>query len=161
MKAWAVIALAVLLVGSVAAHDDHPEHSSFEQAEGIINADLPCDMLTENQLEALGEYYMEQMHPGEAHERMDAIMGGEGSESLKQAHMNLAKRFYCGQSWISMFNLKNGAGGMTQMMNGLYGSWMIVYAIIIFGVAAFIASLIFWLVYQWLFKNKEKGKQNR
>src|SRR3989338_9381974 len=68
----------------------------FTEAESIIEQKVPCENLSDDQLEKLGDYYMEQMHPGEAHELMDERMGGEGSESLKQMHISMGQRFYCG-----------------------------------------------------------------
>jgi len=84
----------------------------FEEARNIISSKVICDDLSEKQLEILGDYYMEQMHPGEAHERMDAIMGGEGSESLRQVHINMGIRFYCGGN-----NYYGMMGGIMQGRN--------------------------------------------
>ena len=72
---------------------------------------------------------MEQMHPGEAHETMDEMMGGEGSESLKQIHINMARFFYCGESGAmssGMMNMMMGRGmmGSSGMMNSNYGNMM-------------------------------------
>src|SRR3989344_2898244 len=67
----------------------------FTEAKKLIDAKTPCSKLTENQLEMIGDYLMEQMHPGEAHELMDRMMGGEGSESLRLIHIAMAKRLYC------------------------------------------------------------------
>ena len=50
---------------------------------------------------------MEQMHPGESHKSMEQMMDGEGSETLRQTHIAMAKRFYCNER----------AAGMKGMMN--------------------------------------------
>ena len=65
-----LLTFLILILSStyVSAHSSHPEHDSFEQAEATINAEIPCDKLSEDQLEMIGDYYMEKMHPGEAHE---------------------------------------------------------------------------------------------
>jgi len=76
--------------------------------------------LTEEQLEAIGDYYMEQMHPGEAHELMDKMMGGEGSESLRQMHVTMAKRLYCNEDAGGMM----GSGQTMGMMNMMGGNMM-------------------------------------
>ena len=99
--------LLVLVAGLVAAH----EHD-FGEAKQLIDSGVSCDKLTEEQFEEIGDYYMEQMHPGEAHEYMDEMMGGEGSESLKKMHINIARNTYCGESG-GMMN-----GGMMNMMGG-------------------------------------------
>jgi hypothetical protein len=79
-----------MLVGVVSAHSG----DTFANAEEIINQRISCSELTNEQLEILGDYFMEQMHSGELHEIMDERMGGEGSDSLRQIHINMGKTFY-------------------------------------------------------------------
>lgn len=102
----------------------------FDEAKKLIEAKTPCSKLTENQLEILGDYLMEQMHPGEAHEAMDKMMGGEGSESLRQMHIAMAKRIYCndvsGMVNYGMMGMM-GYGGMRNMMAGNFGYGMMGY----------------------------------
>lgn len=117
-KIITMLLLIVLVAGIVSADAGHPEHTDFEQAEGIINAELPCDSLSDEQLELLGDYYMEGMHPGEAHILMDEMMGGEGSEALREVHINMAKSFYCGEAGAM------GSGMMGMMGGGMTGSGM-------------------------------------
>ena len=76
--------LLVLVAGFVSAHEN------FTETKELIDSNISCDKLTDEQLEEIGDYYMEQMHPGEAHEMMDKMMGGEGSEDLKQMHVTMA-----------------------------------------------------------------------
>ena len=68
------------------------------EAKGLIDSKITCNKLTDNQLEIIGEYYMEQMHPGEAHTAMHMMMGiEEGSDAERQFHINMAKTMYCGE----------------------------------------------------------------
>ena len=100
---------------------------------------------------------MEQMHPGEAHKLMDQMMGGEGSDSLKQMHIQMARKIYCNEDVGGMM----GSGGMMNMMMGNdmmdsemmrnleYGSnyWNfinILYVILLIGLII--------LVYLWILK---------
>jgi len=94
-------------------------HEDFTEAKQLINDNVSCDNLSDAQLEQLGDYYMEQIHPGDAHERMDAMMGGEGSESLRLIHVNMGKRFYCGESTSTGMM---GGSGFGMMSGGLTGS---------------------------------------
>ena len=94
------------------------EEETFAAAEEIIRQKIPCDILTEGQLESVGDYYMEQMHPGELHEIMDERIGGEGSESLRLVHINMARSFYCGEYGImsaGMMNMMMGRSGFGMM----------------------------------------------
>src|SRR3990167_6025835 len=89
---FTIIVILLVNLGLVYAH----EHD-FAETKQLIDSGISCDKLTDKQLETMGDYYMEQMHPGEAHEMMDQMMGGEGSKSLKQMHIQIAKRLYCNE----------------------------------------------------------------
>ena len=102
--------IALLSIGIVFSQSDE---EIFKEAKQLIDAKTPCSELSEDQLEHMGDYYMEPMHPGEAHELMDEMMGGEGSESLRQMHIAMAKRIYCKENVGTMMS-----GGMMSMMMG-------------------------------------------
>ena len=89
-----IFVMAILILGSILAHGNM---DSGIDALDIIQNKTPCSQLSDDELEAIGEYYMEQMHPGQQHVMMDNMMGGEGSASLKQAHINMARNLYCGE----------------------------------------------------------------
>lgn len=134
-----VFVILVLALPSVAAHGEE----TFAEAEEIIKAKMPCDELSDEQLEAVGDYYMEQMHPGEAHEAMDEVMGGEGSESLRQMHISMARSFYCGEhdaispGMMSMMMGRGGGMAEADMMG--FGSGMSGYG---YGGYAFLTPLL-------------------
>ncbi|MFA4906833.1 MAG: hypothetical protein WC602_01005 [archaeon] len=116
------------------------------EAKSLIDSKSDCKSLSGSQLEIIGEYYMEQMHPGEAHELMDKMMGGEGSESLRRAHTAMAKRLYCNEDAGGM----TGSGGMTGMAGNwnYFGYWNFtdaIYAILLIGLTI--------LVYLWIIKS--------
>ena len=112
--------LAIFLLINLANAYATISDSEKNNAESIISSKIGCDKLIDEQLEAIGDYYMEQMHPGEAHEMMDKMMGGEGSESLRQAHINMAKKLYCNEDIGEMM----GSGNMMGMMNMAGGGMM-------------------------------------
>jgi len=120
-KIGLLVGMLLLSISIVFAAED------FSETKKLIDSNISCDKLTDDQLEEMGDYYMEQMHPGEQHEMMDRMMGGEDSETVKQMHIQMAKSIYCGetnQGMVSMMNMMTngmmGSGGMMGMMN--YGS---------------------------------------
>lgn len=157
-----ILMILVVLSSFVVAH----EEDLFAEAEEIINSKISCGQLSEAQLEAVGEYYMEQMHPGELHERMDAMMGGEGSEQLKQIHINLARSFYCGEHGAmprNMMNTMMGRGGLSMMNYGMkgygsYGSFLnVLYFILLIGL---IILIYLWII-KWWKGTTGRGGKNR
>ena len=157
-KIFTILIFSMLLLGVslVSAH----EHD-FDETKQLIDSCIGCDKLTDEQLESIGDYYMEQMHPGEAHEMMDRMMGGEGSESLRQVHINMAKRLYCNENVYIGYGMMGG--GMMNMMvgNNMMGNyqayygynnfWDILWLIFLIGVIV----LIIWLIYKFTKKRKE------
>ncbi len=123
----ALILLMILVFGIILIGAHTEEH--FAKAEEIIKQEIPCEELTDEQLEIIGDYLMELMHPGEAHELMHDMMGGEDSETVKLMHINMAEMMYCneGQGMNNMMNMmSNGmmSGGMMPMMNMMSGNMM-------------------------------------
>ncbi len=129
-------------------------------AKQLISSNISCDRLSQDQFELIGDYYMEQMHPGGAHERMDQMMGGEGSNSLRNAHIQMTQVLYCGQT-----NTNVTYGGMMGMMPFIYRSGydggMMGYDMMGYGGWGWLVVLAFWilvfaalvLLIFWLYKN--------
>ena len=164
------IYILIMILGIYFVFADAEE---FAEAKKIIDAKTPCSKLTENQLEIIGDYLMEQMHPGQAHELMDKMMGGEDSESLRLMHIAMAKRLYCndisdavnyGMMGYGMMGTGYGKGtnygGMMNMMwgnnfgygmMGNYGYGLGYWNFINFLSVVLLLGLIV-LVYLWIMK---------
>ncbi|MBI5223924.1 hypothetical protein HY990_05900 [Candidatus Micrarchaeota archaeon] len=108
MKLTRLVFIVFLLLGILSATMTPTEISA---ARVLINSNQTCDKLSPDQLEQIGDYYMEQMHPGSAHDAMERMLGGEGSVNLRLTHIQMAEVLYCGQT--------NGTvtyGGMMGLM---------------------------------------------
>ncbi len=129
----------------------------INEAKGLINSKADCKRLSEVQLESIGEYYMEQMHSGEAHEIMDNMMGGEGSESLKRVHINMARRLYCNENVYIGYGVMGSGGMMNSMGGGMMGSYPASYAYSNYGywgifwilLFAAVIFLIVWVIHRF------------
>lgn len=83
-------------------------------------AEVDCSKVSDEQFEKLGDAYMGVMLPNEQqHEAMDNMMGGEGSASLRQAHINMGRSYLgCWSSYNSGPVYMPMMGGFGGMMNG-------------------------------------------
>ncbi len=169
--------MLLLLIAGLASAAEH----DFGETKQLIDSRLGCDKLADKQLEAIGEYYMEQMHPGEQHEWMDEMMGGEGSERLRQMHIQMAKVLYCGApggmtgsgGMMGMMSvMMNGAGGnregwqtpQTTMMQGIMGSggyfgyWNFVNILYVVLLIGLIILVYLWIIKLWKEQERQRGK---
>src|SRR3989338_4490577 len=144
----------------------------IKEAKGLIDSKADCKSLSNSQLEIMGEYYMEQMHPGESHELMHQMMGlKEGSEDEEQFHINMARSIYCGEanafgsiggmgaggimgggmmSMMMMGNMGYGMMGNTPFGYGYWSFWNIVWLLLWIGLIV----LIVWLIYKFIIKRE-------
>ena len=84
------------------------------KSQGVATVQkLDLSKINDEEWERLGEAAMELHHQGQAHEIMDEMMGGEGSESLRQLHINMGKAY-----------LGDGErDGYGMMGRGMMGNW--------------------------------------
>ena len=165
LMAIITITLLSTIVAIVTAHE-----INITEAKKIIDSEINCSKLDEGELEAIGEYYMEQIHPGEAHELMDKMMGGEDSESLRKMHINMAKTIYCNESgmmgsgeMMGMMNMMDGgmmgSGEMMGNSGSGFNSWNfinILYAILLVGLIVLVS---FFIIKLWKNINKQKTER--
>ncbi len=79
--------------------------------------ELECSELTDEDFERIGDAYMESIHPGEAHEVMDRMMGGEGSEALRSMHIRMGRGYLgCIGNWEGKFGAFNFGMPMMSFM---------------------------------------------
>ncbi len=128
MKKIGLLILGLLVLSTLAlANSEHNHETEIEEGKKLVESGISCDKLSDEQLEAIGEYLMEQMHPGEAHEAMHEMMGmEEGTEYHKQVHVNMARMMYCGESTMMGGGMMGSGGmmGMMPMMMNMMGSGM-------------------------------------
>jgi len=92
-------------------------------AQAVTNIqELDCSQVKDTDFERLGDSYMESNQPGEAHIAMDRMMGGEGSDSLKDAHIQMGSSYLGCNSNSSYGYMGSGMMGRGYMMDGTYSS---------------------------------------
>jgi len=154
-KTILILVIFLLSIAVVLAQESHD--SEIKEGKKLVESKISCDKLSNEQLEAIGDYYMEQMHPGEAHEIMDNMMGGEGSESLKQVHINMARRIYCNENIYIGYGMMGSGGMMNMLGRGMmgnypagydysnYGYWNIFWILLL----AAVIFLVVWIIHRF------------
>lgn len=104
-----IFGMLLLSVALVTANESH--ESGIEKGRKLVESEISCEELTDEQLETIGDYYMEQMHPGKSHELMHDMMGGHDSKTTKLMHINMAKGIYCDED-VDMMNCGMMGSGM-------------------------------------------------
>jgi len=164
-KVLFIMAIILLLnLGLVSAINQQ----EINTAKSLIDSKTSCKSLSDSQLEIMGEYYMEQMHPGESHEIMHQMMGlKEGSEDEEQFHINMAKAIYCGEENVFGSGGMMSGGMMGMMMGGNMGYgmmgnnpfgygygywsfWNIIWSLFWIG----LIILVIWLIYKFIIKRE-------
>ena len=138
----------------------------LSQAKTLIDSNITCNKLTNDQLEIIGEYYMEQMMPGEAHERAHLMMGlTEGSQVEEEFHINLTKRSYCGEN-VGMIGSGYGMMGNNYQtsqnnnyQNNSFGFRIFSYILLV--LVVIILALIILLLMNGLKKDWRKNNHGR
>ena len=94
-----------------------------EKYEVESKSDLDCELVSDDDLVRLGDAVMERMHPGERHEEMDRMMGGEESEGWWNIHLQMGRN-YLGCDKDSPSVVWGGAiGGMMGRMWPMAFDW--------------------------------------
>jgi len=171
-----LLTLSVMITGSVHAHDGETDehHNTLSDVLSALLAayeldsvdELSCNRLTDTDFERIGDAWMEELHPGDAHIQMDTMMGGEGSESLRQMHIRMGKNYLgcSGGNNIGMgmmTNTRNSTkGGDLPMMGGysMMGNPSLMSGYSAFGLviwALFVVLLVVMIRYFW----KKGGKE--
>jgi uncharacterized membrane protein len=137
---------------------------------------LDLAKISDDQWERLGDAVMELQHPGQAHEIMDQMMGGEGSESLSQMHINMGKAYLgygssfgpgmMGGNLMGNWNNNSLRGGGNYMMGsfstnpmGTFGwgfGWIfmiLLWGLIILGIVA----LVKWIANQGKYQTQDRS----
>ena len=131
MNKTAVLIMILSLIVPVSWANDDAE---IAQGKQLVESDVNCEKLTDDQLESIGEYYMESMHPGPAHDAMHVMMGPkEGTPQHEAVHVQIAQMMYCnkgyGAGMMGMMYARGNTTGFMPMMGsqmmygGMMGGW--------------------------------------
>ncbi|MGD8822765.1 MAG: SHOCT domain-containing protein [Anaerolineales bacterium] len=128
-----MLVAGLMFAGSVSAQD---EGKSLKDVVAEIrksqnlqdDQSIDCSLVTDKQYEEVGEAWMDVMVPNaQRHEMMDRMMGGEGSESLANAHRVMGARYlgcYDGDWPGPTMGFGLGGYGMGGYGMGRYGGGM-------------------------------------
>ena len=169
MRKIMLISILFLLLSSGIVSVVAVSQDELNQAKTLINSNIGCNKLTNDQLEIIGEYYMEQMMPGESHERAHQMMGlTESSEAEEQFHIDMARRIYCNENVYGMMggmmgnyyqNPQNNYYQNQPYQNSPLGFQILFY--LIFFLVIIILILITLLLINKSKKKKESNKHGK
>lgn len=110
-----------MIVVALFASAESMNLDKIEEGKRLARSQARCEDMNEGQLEAIGEYLMEQMHPGSAHEAAHRMMGlEEGTLEHEKFHVNLTKSMYCGAGdWGMLGVVKTDLFDISMMKNYL------------------------------------------
>ena len=118
-----IIFIAPVLVSANSGTSLDSVLSEIKTSQNVSEtSQVKCDKVSDEQFEKLGDSVMSVMHPNEQeHELMDQMMGGEGSQSLKAAHILMGKRYLGCVSGTSGYGMMGSEGMMGSGMMGMGG----------------------------------------
>ena len=87
----------------------------FDSQNVSDQSKVDCSKITDSQFEKLGDAYMGLGISEQQHTAMENMMGGEGSQTLTQAHINM------GRSYLGCWSNYRGGPAITSPMMGSYG----------------------------------------
>ncbi|MCA9371472.1 hypothetical protein KC726_01100 [Candidatus Woesebacteria bacterium] len=140
----------------------HEEHQTLDQVLPILLErygvssikDIDCNQITDQDFAMAGDAVMEDIHPGEAHEQMDTMMGGEGSSSLETMHIQMGKNYLgCEDFSTNIGMMSRGVGVSMPMMQGYLGqigwtgnltSFLLIIDSLLFPVLLIVLIRYFW-----------------
>ena len=135
----------------------------INEAKSLIDSKVGCKNLSDPQLEIIGEYYMEQMMPGEAHKRADEMMGlKEGSEDEEQFHVNMAKTIYCDESGMMGGGMMSGMMGnnyQNPQKNSPYQNIFSGFQIFLYMILTLVIVVLILIIILLINKNKQKRRK--
>jgi len=154
MKYIGLLVVVIFLAATVFGDMD-----DFSATQALLAQNLPRESLSDGQYELIGDYFMELI-VGARHERMDIMLGGEGSTQLRDFHISLGKENYeqyqldgslpywpTGAMMGQVATTNNRMmGGGTYSPMGFWGIWWIFGMLFMLTIAGLFAWLIFVLV---------------
>lgn len=157
-----------------------------EKYEVESKSDLDCELVSDDDLVRLGDAVMERMHPGERHEEMDRMMGGEESEGWWNIHLQMGRNYLgcdkdspavvwggaiggmMGRMWPMAFDWDRWGGEVevndkALSLIGKFMPWIGLVVFLVIGVKLLLLVLVITLLvmairYLWRSGNMEGGK---
>ena len=187
-----IVGLGLIVWSTAFASGDHGRSveavmQSILNVQGVSGeGQINCKEINEDMWEELGDAVMNEMvGDDQQHEAMDAMMGGDGSESLRAMHIRMGQQSLgCGDgtgtgllhsgSLGQMGGMMGGSGGMMGSFSSGMGNWLGGRGSVLgnlFGGAGMmglggLGAVLFWTVFivgavllvKWLANNRQNNE---